>query len=222
MGRFCDCKRFCEASRKPICEFCGARPTTKQVPRFSLDQRSWMYTFTSFCDLCWEMNTERQRERVRERGERLALQDEKANKMLESVRKLDSTKLIPIRYAVHKLRAAQRSAQGATNDTSDCPSYPWFHRLVLKKLSEDLKIKKVRGRYMCNETRASAMDFKLWWDSQSLPYLRWLGRNVANTIQSSLGGTKTHVSTKSYQDRMGGQEDGNAKEQGRSFSHKYR
>ncbi|KAL1969246.1 hypothetical protein VTN77DRAFT_500 [Rasamsonia byssochlamydoides] len=146
-----------ETAKKPICEICKIRPTTTQASERYRDRKGISgYTFTSFCEPCWEEYTERERKREREEEQALASRKEKVDKMLKYVRELRSTEQVPIGYAIEKLLSNIRSVKQTGN------SRRWHRRELLRDLSQDLQIVKVRNRYMCNKRRVDAMDFKLW------------------------------------------------------------
>lgn len=160
-GSPCDCSECREDARRPACEICRVRPTTNQSAERFTDRKGVSgYSFTSFCDICWDKHLEHEEERERETERREALHEKKIQEMLEHVRGIPSTEQVPISYCVER-------CMGEASVNHFHNSRRWYHRSLLNKLSQELAIVKVRNRYVCSKQRVDAMDFKLWfsWDS---------------------------------------------------------
>lgn len=94
----------------------------------------------------------------------LALREQRVETMLNGVRALQCADQVPIAYAVDRLISEVRSVHYFSN------SWLWCQRYVIRELSQDLQILKVRNRWMCSKGRADAMDFKLWFFRRDLEY----------------------------------------------------
>jgi hypothetical protein len=152
-GSPCNCTQCREDARRPVCEVCQVQSTVNQSSELSRDRKGVSsYTFTSFCEQCWEKYTGEKRKREQEIEQTLASRKKKMDEMMKYVRGLNSTEQVPIGYAVEKLMGDTRSGN----------SQRWHQRDLVSCLSQDLQIVKVRNRYMCNKRRVDAMDFKLW------------------------------------------------------------
>jgi hypothetical protein len=157
-GSPCNYTECTENGKRPICEVCKVRAAVNQSSELSRYRKgSSSYTFTSFCEWCWEKYTEEKRKREREEEQTLTLRKRKMDKMMKSVRGLHSTEQVPIGYAVERLLNDIRSVRNFSS------SQRWHQRHLVGCLSQDLQIVKVRNRYMCNKQRVDTMDFKLWY-----------------------------------------------------------
>lgn len=183
-----ECREEAER-RKTICDICKVSPKLRIVSaKYGGNhfRKDMIYgTFTSLCRQCWDKYSEaeaiKERERrlereqeikeiLQERKERVqelmreqALDVEKVDKMLEGVRRIQSTEQVPIAYALDRSMAQVESHWGFLS-----PSRQELHQdlrccLYRRSLSKDLQIEKVRGRYKCNKERVDAIDFNLWY-----------------------------------------------------------
>jgi len=155
-GSPCNCTECRRDAKRLVCDVCEVRPAVNQSSELSRDRKGISsYTFTSFCEQCFERYTERKRKREREKEQTLASREKKMDKMMDYVRELHSTEQVPIGYAVEKLLSDIRSV-------NTCNSQRWYQRHIVDCLAQDLQIVKVRNRYMCNKRRVDGMDFRLW------------------------------------------------------------
>lgn len=61
-GSPCNCTECREDARRPVCEVCQVLPTVNQSSELSSDRKGISsYTFTSFCEQCWEKYTGKRR-----------------------------------------------------------------------------------------------------------------------------------------------------------------
>ena len=113
---YCESTECKENVKGSICEVCQVRPAVNQSSELSRDRKAIAsYTFTSFCEQCWEKYVEEKRKRGREIEQTLASRKEKMDKMMEYVRGLYSTEQVPIGYAVEKLLRDIRSVGNSCN-----------------------------------------------------------------------------------------------------------
>ncbi|OLE53788.1 MAG: hypothetical protein AUG51_11415 [Acidobacteria bacterium 13_1_20CM_3_53_8] len=105
-----------------------------------------------------EAANEQKREQI------LALREQRVETMLNGVRALHCADQVPIAYAVDRLISEVRSVRYFSD------SRLWYQRYIIRTLSQDLQILKVRNRWMCSKGRADAMDFKLWFFCRDLEY----------------------------------------------------
>jgi len=180
-GSPCNCTECTENAKRSICEVCQVRPAVNQSSELSRDRKGISsYTFTSFCEQCWEKDTADKRRRGREIAQTLASRKEKTDKMMKYVRGLHSTEQVPIGYAVEKFLSDTRSLPNS------CNSQRWHQRDIINCLSQDLQIVKVRNRYMCNKRRVDGMDFKLWIFYQRPDIEVWDGSNYRSCSETEI------------------------------------
>lgn len=144
-GSPCNCTECTENAKRSVCEVYQVRPAVITLPNFlAIARVSLSYTFTSFCEQCWEKYTADKRRREREIEQTLASRKEKMDNMMKYARGLHSTEQVPIGYAVKKFLSDTRSV------SNSCNSQRWHQRDIINGLSQDLQIVKVRNRYICN------------------------------------------------------------------------
>ncbi|KAK0721420.1 hypothetical protein B0T21DRAFT_294714, partial [Apiosordaria backusii] len=172
----CNCPRCMEDNRTDNCQVCEVNPTAHQEARWVQDDDFiWSYEFTCFCEQCWEEKDEKRAEKQRKEYEfmqelekKYPSRSQRVKSMLEQVKQLHhGEEQAPIAYAIQKLMDA---AKGVREEYSrkgvreySLHSQQWFHRLLRERLSNELCITKVRGRYLCDKQRVDAMDFKEWY-----------------------------------------------------------
>jgi hypothetical protein len=84
-GSPCNYTECTENAKRPICEVCEVHPTVNQSSELSRDCKGISsYSFTSFCEQCWEKYTEGKRKREREKKQMLALCKKKVDSTLQS------------------------------------------------------------------------------------------------------------------------------------------
>ena len=155
-GSPCNCTEYRGDAKRLHCDVCKVRPAANQSSELSRDRKSISsYTFTSFCEQCFERYIEGKRKREREKEQTLASREKRMDKMMNYVRELHSTEQVPIGYAVEKLQSDIRSVNTRN-------SQRWYQRHLVDCLAQDLQIVKVWNRYMCNKRRVDSMDFRLW------------------------------------------------------------
>jgi hypothetical protein len=150
-GSPCNCTECRGDTKRLVCDVCEVRPAVNQSSKLSRDRKGISsYTFTSFCEQCFERYTERKRKTERKKEQTLASREKKMDKMMNYVRELHSTEQVPIGYAVKKLLSDIRSV-------NTCNSQRWYQRHIVDCLAQDLQIVKVRNRYMCNKRRVDGI-----------------------------------------------------------------
>ena len=165
-GYACDCSECQEAFRKSTCQSCRVRPATIHASKWCWDSESGgYYDFTSHCQQCLDKAAEEERQREWEERQRkleeqqkLAARRAKMEKMMDHVRGIRSSQTVPIAYAIYKYVNDIKSAETRHLETS--PSR--FHQRLLNLFSEELRIRKIKHKYVCSKEAVDAMDFKLW------------------------------------------------------------
>lgn len=139
-----------EGPRNPTCDRCKVNPTTKYATG-SLSG----HVHRSFCDECWPKHTE-EMEKMKAEMERYSCSPMgRAEMVIARVRSIQSTKQVPISYAIRK-------AFGESSlHSSDRSNRAQYRMILLNMFCQDLQIVKARNGYMCNKARVDAIDFKL-------------------------------------------------------------
>ncbi len=167
-GSPCACSECTQAEREPICEVCRVRPTVHQSYKDSYDRKGIRsYSFTSFCEQCWQKCEKAKREKEKKKEQILALNKARMDSMMKIVQKIHSTEQTPIARAVDKLVSEVTSVENVSN------SRRWFQRHLIDHLSQELQVVKIRNKYMCNKQRVDAMDYKLWYFAKRPYYETW-------------------------------------------------
>ncbi|KAH6635816.1 hypothetical protein F5144DRAFT_486627 [Chaetomium tenue] len=156
-GGPCDCSECRESARRPFCDICKVNPTVHQSADSTHDRKGMRgYNFTSFCGPCWERREEQEKQRRQAKERSLATRREKLSNMTRAIKRLPPGEQLPVDYAVQRFLNETRGMGYAQN------SHRWHREYLCRELSEELRIVKVRRRYMCDKGRVDAMDFKLW------------------------------------------------------------
>ena len=89
--------------RKPICEICRVHPTVHQSYGDSHDRKGIRsYSFTSFCEQCWQKCETARREREEKEKQIITSYKARMTSMLDNVQQIRLAKQVPIGYAVDK------------------------------------------------------------------------------------------------------------------------
>lgn len=115
-GSPCDCTECRENAQRSFCEVCQVRPAVNQSSELSRDRKGISsYTFTSFCEQCWEKYIGERRKREQEIEQTLVSRKKKMDDMMEYVRGIHPAEQVPIGYAVEKLLSDTRSVSNSSN-----------------------------------------------------------------------------------------------------------
>ena len=99
----CACSECMQDQRKPICEICRVRPTVHQSYEDSRNRKDIrFYSFTSFCEQCWQEHETVHREREEKEKQILASYKARVASMLNNVQQIRLAKQVPIVCAVDK------------------------------------------------------------------------------------------------------------------------
>ncbi len=102
-GSPCACSECMQDQRKPICEICRVHPTVHQSYGVSHDRKGIQsYSFTSFCEQCWQKRETARREREEKEKHILASYKARVSSMLDNVQQIRLTEQVPIVCAVDK------------------------------------------------------------------------------------------------------------------------
>ena len=102
-GSSCACSECMQDQRKPICEICRVLPTVHQSCGDSHDRKGIRsYSFTSFCEQCWQKRETARRERAEKEKQTLASYKARVASMLDNVQQIRLTEQVPIVCAVNK------------------------------------------------------------------------------------------------------------------------
>jgi len=102
--------------------------------------------FKSFCGECFRIATSEWKESDEVRRILMA-RGEKTWDMLQRVGQLKLSEQVPIHYAVEKLSNEVESVGKETH------SPRWYKTFILRHLRNELHIKKVRNKYVCDRER---------------------------------------------------------------------
>jgi hypothetical protein len=82
-------------AKRLVCDVCEVRPAVNQSFELSHDRKGISsYTFTSFCEQCFERYTERKRKREREKEQTPVSRKKKIDKIMGYVGELHSTEQV--------------------------------------------------------------------------------------------------------------------------------
>jgi len=102
-GSPCACSECMQDRRRPICEICRVRPTVHQSYGDSHDRKGIRsYSFTSFCEQCWQERETARREREEKEKQILASYKARVASMLNNMQQIRLTEQVPIVCAVDK------------------------------------------------------------------------------------------------------------------------
>jgi len=102
-GSPCACSECMQDQRKPICEICRVRPTVHQSYEDSRDRKGiGSFSFTSFCEQCWQERETAHREREEKEKQTLALYKARVASMMNNVQQIRLAEQVPIVCAVNK------------------------------------------------------------------------------------------------------------------------
>lgn len=94
--------------------------------------------------------------RSHERKQLRISRNDKADNMLESVRGLPSSRRVPIAYAVDKFKRDIKHGPVHTVEG-------WAEQHIITKLSQELEVVKKGDKYVCDQGKVDAMNFRLWY-----------------------------------------------------------
>ena len=130
-GSPCACSECMQGKRKPICEICRVHPTVHQTYGDSHDRKGIRsYSFTSFCEQCWQDYKRAEREKEKKKEQILASYKARVASMLDNVQQIRLTEQAPIVCAVDKFMTEVKPEHNYT------PS----HRITPRMMDEVRKV----------------------------------------------------------------------------------